>query len=382
MGKKSKIALNIFFWLFVFGIGLLIILFLPRVYSYTILYDEVNQAIISDKEIEAYSLLEKYYDSTLAYQSEDRKITIAPTVSKEKADDKEILSSKYTVIIKNVDKTIVNNVGVKVLVNDSYPINIIDIDTDDDKKLDGVSTLVQYDFIYFAITSKMVDQINEIKILDSNGNIYLSYSLSLSFSESFFEDVKPVVEEFNTNGTLASASEFLNKKDTYKTSDLRGIDSRANLRTTLMMILYSFIVLLFYDIVLGFHFSWILPKKFYFKYIKKEKAKKNTSVEEEVPYQGNTKINASATVPIGFSDLVKITYQNVDDGSDFTIVLRKGAEYHSRLAVKAGTYKLISVEPNVKVEGLPENLVLKKYFYELAINIIKGGLTDETSNSR
>ena len=368
MGKKSKIALNIFFWLFVFGIGFLIIIFLPRVYAYTILYDEVNDAINSDREIEAVGLIEKYYDSNLAYQSEDRQISIATTVSKEKDKDNEILASKYAVIIKNVDKERVNNPGVKITVNDSYNIDIIDVDTDDDKKLDGVSTLVNYDFIYFVIPYKAVDQVNEIKLLDASGNTYISHSIGLDFSESFFKDVEDVVDEFNTKGTLNLEESFLSKNESYKLGSVGPLINKASVKTTIVMIIYSFIVLLFYDIVLGFHFTWILPRKFYYRFIKKEKAKKNENVE--VPYLGNTKINAQAKVPTGFSDPIKIVYKNINDGEEFTLVLRKGADYHLKLAVKAGKYKLISFEPNVKVKDLPKTLELKGYFYELSINII------------
>ena len=60
----------------------------------------------------------------------------------------------------------------------------------------------------------------------------------------------------------------------------------------------------------------------------------------------------------------------INDGEEFTLVLRKGADYHLKLAVKAGKYKLISFEPNVKVKDLPKTLELKGYFYELSINII------------
>ena len=384
MSTKVRIVLNVFYWLFIFAMGFLIIVFLPRAFSYTGLYEKINDAIVNDRPEEAIGLNELYYDSTPVYQLDDKSFSLFATSSKQRIDNQAVLDKQYVGIIKNVDKSRFNNQNVnksEILINNEYKISIITIDVDEDKKYDSVSTLISYDFIYFNIPYKCVDVVNLITLKDYEGNNYLEYEVNLSFSESFFTDINPLIEEFNQNQIVIEENEtkFLNINEAYKRGDIENVNFEARLKTTFVMLGYVFIALLFYDIGLGLHLTWIPVKWIYRKSMKK--SSKNTSKEPVgLPkYEGNTQLKIKATVPAGFSKQIKIQYENLNKELNFEVVLRKTTEYQATLSVKASTYKLKSTYDDFVVNGLPEELVLDKFYQALTLTIDERGSSNGTN---
>lgn len=381
MSKKIRIILNIFYWLFIFVMGFLIVAYAPRAISYTILFDEINSAVKNNNQEKAIHLTELYYDSDVVYQSDDYTLTLFVAVSKEKVDKKTILNKKYVGIIKDVPKSVLSKgkgkSDAKILLNDSYEIKIVDADLDEDGFDESVSTLENYDFIYFNIPFECQNEITKLEIIDKEGNSYHSYDLALSFNESFFKDIEPLVVDYSTDSKIEDSNidSFLGIKESYKRGSFKAIYIKAQRKTFGYMVLFALVALMFYDVGLGLHLTWI-PFKWAIKKVKKQNGKADSS-SVLTKYEGNTQVVVKAIVPKNFIKQVKIRYESENDS--FEIILRKSQEYQTRVIAKANTYKLNSEFTEFTIKGLPEELVLDRFMVNLNLMIDEGSLSDGTN---
>ena len=381
MSKKIRIILNIFYWLFIFVMGFLIVAYAPRAISYTILFDEINSAVKNNNQEKAIHLTELYYDSDVVYQSDDYTLTLFVAVSKEKVDKKTILNKKYVGIIKDVPKSVLSKgkgkSDAKILLNDSYEIKIVDADLDEDGFSDSVSTLENYDFIYFNIPFECQNEITKLEIIDKEGNSYHSYDLALSFNESFFKDIELLVTDYSVDSKIEDSNidSFLGIKESYKRGSFKAIYIKAQRKTFGYMVLFTFVALMFYDVGLGLHLTWI-PFKWAIKKVKKQNGKADSS-SVLTKYEGNTQVVVKAIVPKNFIKQVKIRYESENDS--FEIILRKSQEYQARVIARANTYKLNSEFTEFVIKGLPEELVLDRFMVNLNLTIDEGSLSDGTN---
>jgi hypothetical protein len=360
----------------------LIVAYAPKAISYTILFDEVNSAIKNNDYEKAIHLTELYYDSDVVYKSDDYTLAIYSAVSKKTENKETVLTKKYVGIIKGVSKSVLNkNIGkseAKILLNDSYEIEIVDTDIDSDGFDDTVSTLVNYDFIYFDIPFACLENINKLEIIDKEGASYSSYNMNLSFNESFFTDIEGLVKEFEENKTIeeANSDQFLSIKDSYKRGSFKAIYIKAQRKTFLYMILFVFVALVFYDVGLGLHLTWI-PFKWAIKKVKKQPKETVANDISHTKYEGNTQLIVKANVPEGFIKQIKIKYECED--SSFEIILRKSQDYQTKIITKANTYLLNSEFSEFEIKGLPTKLVLDRFIMNLNLTIYEGSLSDGTN---
>ena len=384
MNKKIRVILNIFYWLFIFVMGFLIVAYAPKAISYNLLFEKTNSAIKKNNQVQAVHLNELYYDSEVVYQSDDYQLTLFQAVSKETQEKNVVLTKKYVGIIKDVEKSRFNVKGsnaAKILLNDTYQIDILSTDTDKDGENDSVSTLINFDFIYFYIPYLCQENISKISLLDFEGKTYFEYAVDLHFNESFFTDIDPVINDFNQNGEISTEvrDAFLAKKDSYKETSFKNIYIKAQQKTFGYMVLFVFVALLFYDVGLGLHLTWI-PVKWLYKKVTRKKKEKKAQEEKAFKYEGNTQIIVKARVPEKFVKQIKIKYQN--DETIFEIVLRKSLDYEARITVKAGLYHQVLEDYGFLISGLPENLNLDRFIFTLNLTVKEGSLSDGTNSKQ
>ena len=411
MSKKVKTFFKIIYYVFTFGLGIVLAFVLPGMKFYEGLAETMEKSLTTGNYDKAMSLIGGYYDeeevalieyedgsgivmysaAVEAYNQETKKYYMNPTYAGFLFNTK----GTYNVKANDANRT-------RLVVEDangvSTDITILnyDSDQDKDKKVDSITTLENYTYVYFEIPVGKVDSISKLTFKDVENKDYrVAEGLDLDFSEAFFTDVQDFVKAYNNDPLSDSlekiGSEFEAKNTSYKKNDPSDVYKKANTDATIFVLVYFIWVYILGDFLVGRRYIWRGCKWCYIKCrdgITKAKRKKLIERGEEVPKELeeiaptlNTLLKFELKVPASCNTNVSINYHN--ENSEINLVLTRDNGYKQNIVVPAGTYVNAWLEcPGYHTVNLPKTLDVKGYRMIVEVTLEKSdkNLMDENEN--
>lgn len=394
--KWWQVVLKILYYGFTFTLGILIALVLPGINYEILTYESFNKYVETKEFKYALDLLGGIYNEEMLYQvdlSNGSTILFFETVSiyDEKNDEgnieKSTFNESYSCFILNVTASdfVGKNNKSKILINDKYDINILH-DSDGDGKNDSVSTLISSNFIYFTIDKTYVNKIENIKVLNIDGDVFYTINKTLEYSSDFFLTTQNfikmyneyLVDGFTEEESNELESEFYNKinktNEMYKLSGsyvIDGLKKEANKEATIFVLIYFVWIYILGDFLVGKRYIW----KFILFVSRKIKGKINKNKQKEVELSENfySTINFKAKVFDDYESDIILSYEHQDNKDfNFKVILTKTKDFSNKARVHSGLYKLKDVSCNGKeVENLSEQLDVKGFFVDVSFEIKK-----------
>ena len=385
MGKKAKVFLKAAYWIFTFGLGIVLALVMPGITFYEDLAVEMNNSLVEGRYADAMKLLGGYYDEEYVYNdefSDEAGIVIfkAATLlenTEEGATQPYTIRSVYSIFLYNVkDKYLVtSNEDNKshVLVTDkndkTAKISVLNFDSDGDTIYDNVSTLVNFTYMYFEIADSDANTIKQIDLIDASGKLYQTIKVDLDFEDNFFIKLKPFITEYNknsgSNALQGFNDSFLASDDSYKMGNHDAVYAQSNKKATMFVLFYFIWIYILGDFIVGKRyiikfFVWLYRK---IRKIEKPEADKNSVYGTD--YYSNVTFNLK--VPEGCDVNVSVTYHNETD--EIELLFTKDNNYTVTKRVHAGTYVNAWLEcPGYETINLPKTLNVRGY--KMTVDVI------------
>ncbi len=386
MNKKAKIFLNVLYYIFTFGLGILLAFVLPGLLmTYNIpnhIEDYINENPESAKAI---NLLVGFDDSDYAYHQkfEDGSgivlfrtlITEDETGENKTQQDKVYLAYSGFLYGTNGNYNTWERMPnlTSLVINGDIKIQLLNYDSDSDGKFDNVLSLVKNNYIFFSIKKVDTEQINDIKFIDSFGNLYKDVAVNLDFSDEFFTKLTEFVEVYNNNSADERLKElqtnFLSSKETYQKCDTSEEIKSANIIGAIWIVVYFLVIYIIGDFIgMRFILRGIM-------YLVRKIRKKDKKVEPELT-DGvyGTDYYTQLEIKILFDECdgsnVTINYHNETD--EINMIFTKANNYTVKERVHAGTYLNAYLEANgYMAVDMPTTLVVRGFTMKLVINLKK-----------
>ena len=384
MSKGLKRFLKILYYLFTFGLGVLLAISLPGLYMYDNLAKTMNSSLEEGNYANAMKLIGGYYDMTYAFQEDfidDSGIVIfrAATLKETPEGVKQpyYLQTVYAGFLYKVkDKYITsekkgNNTKLIVYNKDGQPFNIslLNYDEDNDLENDSISTLVDYNYVYFEIPEDVTTTISRIKFVDKNGDTFKDISIELDFNNNFFISVKPFLTVYNKDSASSELNrldeEFRGQNQNYLMGNFGDVQKESTKKATIVVLIYFIWVYILGDCLVGkrylIHFGIYLYRKI------RKKEEKSQNVYGTDYY---TKLTTYIDNPNIEDANIEIVYKN--DKEQFKIILNKENGYKTEARVHAGNYECLEkICDGYEILDLPSMLEVSGYQMDLLINIKK-----------
>ncbi len=394
--KKGRIFANVIYYIFTFAIGLILAFTLPYLLMY---YGEsvsmIKKSLESGDYEKAFSIVGGYYDSQYVYQTDFEDgggIVLFASATLTSGFDEEgneledyLLHKSYAGFIYGVHSTYnVTAKGdnqAKVVVIDrngaQHSIDVLDADSDGDDILDTNATCYEYGFIYIDLDQDTCVSLAKISILDVKGNVFKEVELSFDYGEQFFTDVTPFVEEYNRDCKSENLErldeELLAKSENYCISSNAVIQSSADKKAAIIVVVYFVFIYLLGDSLIGGRyvikfFRWVLEKVFKVKFKSRKPINKETFGHD---YFCKVTMQADVSAIDDFDESVQVRYSKED--GEICFVLLKNSGYSNTQSIKAGEYLnlWVDLDNNYKVVNLPETLEVEGYQKQFIFKIIK-----------
>lgn len=405
MNNKFRIVVKVIYYIFAFSMGLLFAVSLPNWFSYDITMNYIHDALTEENYQDSVSLVGGYYNDEYVYLntfSENKGIVLFEAVSL--TYDSENSSNSETQVHKayigyiwgikdsyDIQSDSENNrtkMVIKNLNDESFNIELLDYDSNNDGIKEDISLLKSKDFFYIDIDYNLVNSLKSITLVDKNGNDYLFFDLSdknFAYNTSFFNDVNDFVDEYNrdySSEKLAELDEsFRAISPHYQISKSASELTKKALKWSILIILAYFLVIyLIGDIALGKRYTikgikWILKKVFKVKFKSEEEKTELERIKEledqkfGADYYSKVSITLDTTEAEDLTGGVIISYSNEKERIEFN--LSKSEDYTQTQRIKAGVYKnpWIEIDPQYEVYELPENLLVEGYARTITIKI-------------
>lgn len=394
--KKGRIFANVIYYIFTFAIGILLALTLPYLLMfYGGAQTMIKESLASGDYEKAISIAGGYYDCEYIYQTDFEDgggLVLFASATVESVYDAEgnetenaLLHKSYAGYIYGVydtyNVTAKGDNQAKLIVTDKdgnkHSYEVLNYDSDGDEIFDTNATCYEYGFFYIDIDQDTYNSIAQISILDVKGNVFKDIEISLDYSEQFFIDVSPFVEEYNrdykSTELEAIHEEFLSKSENYTMSSNAVVQSSADKKAAIIVVIYFVCIYLIGDCLIGGRyvirfFRWVLEKVFKVKF-KTRKPKKNEVFGHD--YYSKVTFKADVSDLDNFDESVQVRY-SIEDG-EIAFVLLKSNGYTATEKVKAGEYLNLWVDLDNKYEAvnLPETLEVEGYQKQINFKIIK-----------
>lgn len=402
--KKGRIFAAIIYYLFTFSLGILMALFLPYLlYYYSESVNYIQDQLESGNYANALSIVGGYYDDRYVFEQkfDGGGVVLFPAITLTEGVDDEgsaiadrYVRASYAGFLYGADDYIVTkteNNKTKIVIVDlegtECTVEILNTNTDgdDNDTKDTVATLLQNSFLFLDLTQEEVKSIAQIKFIDCDGDIYQQFELSLDFGEDFFNDVKPFVDQYNSDypdtetgmnefetelATLGDA--FLAKNEHYKMSADGVVQSKADTKSAIIVVVYFVVVYIIGDFLVGgryiLKFFRFLNKKV-FKIKINRKAPKYKETFGHDYFCKVTLVGDVSQVP-EFNESVQVRYSN--ENGEAVFPLSKSNGYKHTLSIKAGDYVNLWVDINTEyaTQDLPDTLEAEGYQKEIIFKII------------
>lgn len=393
MNKKLALFLKIIYWIFTFGLGLLLAFALPGILTQVTIAQNLNTYLLEGKYANAMGLVGGYYDSNYIYQEtfDDEcgvvlfsSSTLFEVVNEEEKTITYELRSVYSGFLYNAnDKYLVdmltdNKTKIKVIGNDkTIEIDILNYDSNKDDIFDSISTLNEGVYVYFEVDYSEIQKIDSIEFIDREGRIYQKIDLSsvdyYGQAYSFFNAVSVFENEYNANPeskNLQALEDEILANQNYKKSDHTAEYKKGSQRATTAVILYFIWIYILGDFIAGPRYIW---KFFKWIYRKIRRIKEEEPVKEEV-YGSDyySQLTFKLIVPDGCDINVSINYHN--ENYNIEMILTKDKDYTLTQRVHAGEYVNAWLEcPGYETLNLPKKLTVRgfKMTVEVILNKIE-----------
>ena len=396
MKKKTKIIINIFYYLLTFGLGFLLAVILPSALENSNIPKYVDNYLADGRYEKAMELVGGYFNSkeVYKYESDDYKLVIFESLTIQVSDDNKDRSAhlSYSMFLYGIkDKYLVKSNDeknpTKLLIDedDNKVVKLIDYDSDNDGNKDSISTLINLNFMYVEINKDKIPSINKIEFIDRYGDVkYSADNLNLNYDTEFYKLLtesdngivkKSFIEDYNQREMTEEeynkfTDYFKSKNENYKVGTDNDVKNDSTRDAVWIIVIYYVCIYVFGDLVLGFR---LLLKPFIFikkKFKKQEDSDEVEVVEEKENFDYFTTFIASLSKPIDENINISIHYHNETD--EINILLTKENEYSFKARVHAGIYYNLKFEAvGYKANNLPAELKVKGYKMQLVIDVEK-----------
>lgn len=396
MKKKTKIIINIFYYLLTFGLGFLLAVILPSALENSNIPKYVDNYLADGRYDKAMELVGGYFNSkeVYKYESDDYKLVIFESLTIQVSDDNKDRSAhlSYSMFLYGIkDKYLVKSNDeknpTKLLIDedDNKVVKLIDYDSDNDGNKDSISTLINLNFMYVEINKDKIPSINKIEFIDRYGDVkYSADNLNLNYDTEFYKLLtesdngivkKSFIEDYNQREMTEEeynkfTDYFKSKNENYKVGTDNDVKNDSTRDAVWIIVIYYVCIYVFGDLVLGFR---LLLKPFIFikkKFKKQEDSDEVEVVEEKENFDYFTTFIASLSKPIDDNININIHYHNETD--EINILLTKENEYSFKARVHAGIYYNLKFEAvGYKANNLPAELKVKGYKMQLVIDVEK-----------
>lgn len=401
--KKGRIFAAIIYYLLTFSLGVLMALFLPYLlYYYSESVSYIQESLESGNYQGAISVVGGYYDDryVLEEKFDGGGIVLFPAATLLEYTDEEgntqddrYLQYSYGGFLYGagdyaITKTENNQACVRIADKDGavHTLTILNTDTDGNGTKDTIATIVQNDFVFLDIAKSEFGSIAKIEFIDCDGNVYKQFECSLSFEETFFEDVKPFVELYNkeypegdealealSKELDALSKELLNKDAHYHMSADGVVVSKADTKATIIVVVYFVCVYILGDFIVGGKYILKFFRFLNAKVFKIQFKRKAPKYNEAFGHDYNCKVTMEADVSEleDFDGSIQVRYSN--DNGQVEFVLLKANGYQHTLSVRAGEYVnlWVDIAQEYATKDLPDTLVAEGYQKVVKFTIIK-----------
>lgn len=360
MNKKFRIFVKIIYYIFTFGLGIVLALVLPGIYMYGFIAEDMNNSLFDGNYANSMNLIGGYYNSEYVLQQEIGNragfvLFEAATLQDTPADDKTDVTPQQ---MKRVyagffyglkrelfayeleDTSLENQTAIYAYNQDErVKIEVLNYDTDSNGVMDSINTLENYDYIYFEILDTSIEQITAIELVNCKGESFKKIeSLNLNYDTSFFNTVLPFVEKFNKNNGDSNLQSLEQKiLENYKKGDFGDAQSRATKRACIVVLVYFICIYVIADFLVGRHYI-IKFTMFLIHKIKKRKNKDGDVPENQEAYGTDyyTKLTITLTCEDGLNGNFNLHYHNEND--EINMIFTKENNYQITERTHAGEY--------------------------------------------
>lgn len=395
---KKSIFPKILYYFFTFSLGLLLAFTLPVMLMFNdIPLADMENYLAQGKADKAMELVGGYFNRDPAYSekfSDDSGIVLfeAATLvyNSGEAGDETVDASKlhhaYAGFIYGIkgsyDVSGETDNQTKLIVTTAAGdknLALIDYDIDQNGVKDNVGSLATNGFIYLDLDKDTYGSISKLTFVDKSGSTFKEIAINLNYSEAFFADVTPFLEEYNrdfSSDKLNSLHDkFLAKNENYAVSSYGDTQEKADKQAAVIIVIYFVCVYVIGDFLVGRRFILRFCRWLHYKtpWGKKGLAKRKEQNSESFGHDYFSQVTMSldlSELP-DFNESVQVRYTNTDVEISFTMM--KDNNYTVTERVKAGKYVNAWMEINKEYApvDMPENLVVEGYKMDVKIKIIK-----------
>ena len=398
MNKKLKTFFKIIYYLFTFGLGIVLAFVMPGMKYYQQLAYTMENSFKNGDYDTAMSLIGGYYDDRQVFEMKSESgtgvvIYSAATLSPNKEQNRYYMNEVYAGFLFNAGEyPVKSDTGnkTKLVVEDvngtTKDVQLLNYDSNKDKNLDMISTLEEFTYVYFEIPIELIDNVNKLTFLDREGNIFFSQTLdeTLYFQEKFFEDVRDFKKLYNASTRTEEQlddmqDKFLSKnQENYKLADHSKVRRKADTQATAFVLIYFVWIYILGDFLVGHRFIWhglvwCYSKIRHFIINKKRKKKGIEPLppdEDEVCGNLNTLLKVHLIVPKDCNTNVSINYHN--ENNEINLVLTRDNSYTQSMVVPSGSYVNAWLEcPGYHTVNLPKTLDVKGYRMTVEVTLEK-----------
>jgi len=388
MRRALHITLKVIYYIFAFGIGLILAYTLPTTLFYNNSVSAVQQYIEDENYKRVLEITCNYSDVDKVYESSSAdgvKLVMFTAVNVEQDEDHNphlyksyvgyLIGAKSTYDVKMGEG---NQAKIVFKASDSttYNYTIIDYDSDNDGIKDSVSSYMKYSFLFFEVTSKNISNISSIELLDKTGSIFHEYkNMSFSFDEKFFTDFNDLMTTYN-NDSKASLTELetkaLNSDSSYTKRDYGTLYKDATVLSTIYVLLYFILIYILADFLVGKRFILRGIKALIRKIRGVTKEEEDSKAAEQFGTDYYSMVTFVVTCDSEITSNMRITYSNDDAKLNAEFIITRDNEFKQTQRLHAGTY----LNPWFECDGyqvidLPDVLNVRGYKMTVEVKVAK-----------
>lgn len=389
---KKKIFPKIIYYLFTFSLGILLAFTLPYIMMLYCAPIDIENYLAEGDYGEAAKLTSGYFyqQTSLVETFDDGSGVVlfpAATLVDEKEDK---LHKSYSGFLFGVmDSYKVkgeDNNQTKLIVTDklgaAHKVDLLDykINKEGKKETQGfIGTLASNGFVYLDIGEEIVGSLSKLTFVDKDGEVFREIKLSqvLDYSEEFFDDVTPFLEEYNRDYRSDKLEDlhkvFLAKNDNYIISTYETTQKHADTKAAVIIVVYFVVIYIIGDFLVGRHYILRFCKWLHFKtpWGKRQALRRPPKESFGHDYFSQVTMSLDLSEVPDFSESVQVRYTLGDVGVCF--LLMKENNYVVTQRTKAGVYvnAWMDINKDYAPIDMPENLVVEGYKMDVKIKIIK-----------
>ena len=390
MSRGLKIFIKVVYYIFTFGLGILLALILPGTMLYETLANDMNRHLVDGEYEESMALIGGYYDSEYAYlekYDDGSGVVMFKAMTIDDANDIETAQLCYAGFLFNVkdkyqDSCIEYTSKTNLIVNEGlsnqYEIRLLNHDSNGDGTYDSIGTLVNYQYVYFEIKKDDIkeSELQSLSFYDKDHNLYRKINLSLNFDDEFFTSLVDFVKLFNRNTTEAKnerlselEKEFLARDESYTKGGTKGYQEareKVNRTAGIYVVIYFVVIFILGDFLVGQHFI-IRFVLFLVDKIKNHGKEENDSTSSPYGTDYYTQVTFKLDIDESVHSNVLVRYSSSEIG-DLEILLSKASNYEVKKRIHAGVYTNFRLESS-EVEAVDSNLDLEVRGFNMEVII-------------